>query len=89
MAKSVAYIRYNGPLNSVVIEGLGHFSPGEVKQADYLTAASFRDDANAKAEGWEVSDTPFDAPTQNKAANTAKVVAKPTAVHSDSVAPKV
>ena len=52
------YVRYNGPLNDVLLSGNGHFVRGEVKEVDYLTGCSLRNDASAR-EGWEVSEEPF------------------------------
>lgn len=51
-------LKYNGPLPNPQVDGFGHFTNGEAKQVDLLTAAAFRDPRCA-ALGWEVID---DAP---------------------------
>ncbi len=48
-------LRYSGPVPRVTVTGFGHFSPGDEKDVDYLTAGAFRDERCA-AEGWEVID---------------------------------
>lgn len=48
-------LKYTGPLSNPEVTGFGHFTPGEAKLVDALTAASFRD-PRCVAEGWEVID---------------------------------
>lgn len=52
------YLRYNGPMNSVLVENYGHFTKGESKLVDYLTFCAFNND-DCKKEGWEVSEKEF------------------------------
>jgi hypothetical protein len=73
-AQKRMYVRYNGPLSTTVLEGHGHFARGEVKPVDYLTACALKDERCA-AEGWEVSDEPFDDASEDDAPVSRRSVA--------------
>ena len=58
-------LKYNGPLPNPEVEGFGHFTPGEEKLVDAMTALSFRD-ARCVAKGWEVIDDAPAPATENQ-----------------------
>lgn len=59
-------LKYLGPCPLVEVSGFGHFTPGDEKFVDVMTAASFSDPRCA-AEGWVVSP---DAPVTLSAEHT-------------------
>lgn len=54
----MARLKYEGPLPVVEVQGFGHFSPGDSKEVDRVTAGAFTD-PRCVAEGWVVE---FDEP---------------------------
>lgn len=77
MAQTGGYLRYNGPMNTVLVENYGHFSKGEAKLVDYLTFCAFSSD-ECKAEGWETSKTSFSTSNKETVNDPAKVEPAPT-----------